>query len=375
MILGKEEVKMRVLYLTNIPAPYRVSFFNELGKFCELTVLFETLYSKERDKSWISDDARNFEAIYMKGIRCGVAEAICPEVMKYLSTKKYDVIVVGMYSSPTGMLAIEYMRVKKIKFILNTDGGIKKQDSPVVYKVKRHFIRSAVAWLSTGKTTTDYLCNYGAEQKYVYTYPFTSVKDRDVLRKPLTRDDKRKYRKIIGMSEKKIIISVGQFIHRKGYDVLLEACNGLNENIGVYIIGGKPTQEYIELQEQYSLTNIHFIDFLTKDELSMYYKAADVFVLPTREDIWGLVINEAMAFGLPVVTTKMCVAGTEMIEDGISGYVLPNLNSDKLRGYMEKAFDLNPISVLERAKEYTIENMATKHMEIFYCVCSHTRSN
>src|SRR5699024_5061815 len=108
----------------------------------------------------------------------------------------------------------------------------------------------------------------------------------------------------------------------------------------------------------------------SKEELNEYYKASDLFVLPTREDIWGLVINEAMANGLPVITTTSCVAGIEMIEEGINGYLVPKddveeiienvnkiLNSDTLKQNMS-------LNSLEKAKEYTIENMAKKTYEI-----------
>ena len=72
-----------------------------------------------------------------------------------------------------------------------------------------------------------------------------------------------------------------------------------------------------------NLNNVHFIDFKNKDTLKEYYHVADVFVLPTREDIWGLVINEALAYGLPVITTDKCMAGLEMIENGKNGYIIP----------------------------------------------------
>ena len=57
------------------------------------------------------------------------------------------------------------------------------------------------------------------------------------------------------------------------------------------------------------LTNVHFVGFKTKEQLEDYYRAADLFVLPTREDIWGLVVAEAMAYGLGVITTNRCNAG------------------------------------------------------------------
>ena len=64
-----------------------------------------------------------------------------------------------------------------------------------------------------------------------------------------------------------------------------------------------------------NLKNVYFIPFQNSDIIELYFKAADLFVFPTREDIWGLVINEAMANALPIITTDRCVAGLELIEN------------------------------------------------------------
>ena len=60
---------------------------------------------------------------------------------------------------------------------------------------------------------------------------------------------------------------------------------------------------------KFKCKNVYFIEFKKSEELNEYYKAADIFVHPTREDIWGLVVNEAMAKGLPVVTTNNVLQG------------------------------------------------------------------
>ena len=116
---------MKVLFMTNVPSPYRVDFFYELGKYCDLTVLFETNTAKSRDASWKTDEFLNFKGVFLKGIKVGEAESFSLNVMPYLSKKKYDIIVVGMYSSPTGMIAIEYMKLKKIPFVISSDGGLR----------------------------------------------------------------------------------------------------------------------------------------------------------------------------------------------------------------------------------------------------------
>ena len=100
-----------------------------------------------------------------------------------------------------------------------------------------------------------------------------------------------------------------------------------------------------------------------------YYKAADLLVLPTESDVWGLVINEAMACGLPVVTTNRCVAGLELVEDGINGYLVPvndrEALAEKLRLVLSADYREMGERSLEKIRPYTLENMAKSHVEIF----------
>lgn len=169
---------------------------------------------------------------------------------------------------------------------------------------------------------------------------------------------------------KKVAIAVGQFIHRKGFDVLLKAWAECDKDYELYIIGAEPTKEYLNIKEKLHLENVHFEGFKRKEELRCYYQAADLFVFPTREDIWGLVVNEAMANGLPVITTDKCVAGLELIKNGESGYVIPSENTvlltekinlilrdDSMRQRMAE-------NALNTIRKYTIENMVKSHIEV-----------
>lgn len=362
---------MRVLFLTNIPSPYRVEFFNELGKLCDLTVLYELEAATDRNLKWNANNNGNFKEVFLNGVKVGKESALSFSVIKYLNSKEYDIIVIGGYSTPTGMLAIEFLRMKKIPFILNCDGGIVKNDHILKYRFKKHFIGSASAYLCTGNNTKKYIINYGGKLNNIYIYPFTSVKEKDIIENIYTVQEKEEIRNKLSLSGKRIIVSVGQFIYRKGFDILIESMKLLPSEYSVYIIGGIPTEEYIELKEKNKLDNLFFVEFLTKEELKEYYIASDLFVLPTREDIWGLVINEAMAIGLPVITTNKCVAGLELIKDDINGYIIPIEDSIQLANKITDVLDneelLNKISLnnIKLMKEYTIENMAKKHYEIF----------
>lgn len=362
---------MRVLFTTNIPSPYRVDFFNELGKACDLTVLYERSEANNRNNEWLSTKATNFKEVYLKGLKIGSDSALCPGIVKYFDEKLYDVFVVGGYCTPSGILSILYLKLKKIPFVLDFDGGFIKSNKTLRHYLKKFLISSASWWTSTGSKTSDYLCYYGAKPNNIYTYPFTSIKKDDIIKTTVEYEAKQAFRHELNMPEDKIIISVGRLVYVKGYDILLKACTKLDKNTGVYIVGGNATGEYSDMKKELNLANVHFVEFKTKDALAKYYKASDLFVLPSRGDVWGLVINEAMAYGLPVITSDHCVAGLELVKNGDNGYIVPVddsealaekclsvLTDDELRAQMSE-------KSLEKIQEYTIENMADRYLHIF----------
>ena len=318
---------MKVLFITNLPAPYRVKFFEEFGKLCDLTVLYERKSASDRDDKWIASHNDTYREIFLNGKEIGADNSFSLGAIKYIKDRNYDRIIVGMYSTYSAIAAITYMKTHRISFWISTDGGFVKKESKNKLKLKRFLIGSANGWLTTGANATEYLVHYGAIKERCYMYPFTSVKKNEILSKPVNQQEKNFYKEKLKMIEDKIVLSVGQFIHRKGYDVLLKACKNIDRSIGFYIVGGKPTKEYLFLQEKYHLSNVHFIDFITKDRLTEYYMASDLFVLPTREDVWALVINEAMAYGLPVITTSRCMAGVELISEDNIGRIIEDFEN------------------------------------------------
>jgi len=347
-----------------------MDFFNELGKMCELTVLFERKNASDRESTWLSNAGIYFKTEYLEGQKVGADSALCLGVTKWLKKGRFDFFIVGGYSSPTAMLAIETLRLRKIPFILSADGGFIKDEGKLKFLVKTHFIKEAKYYLSSGKTTSNYLQYYGASSNEIYEYPFSSLHQSDILDKILSYTEKSNYKKELNINEDKMILTIGQFIFRKGFDVLLEACSKLPEGYGLYIVGGEPTQEYIDLKEEYELENVHFVGFKNKEELEKYYMASDVFVLPTREDVWGLVINEAMAYGLPVITTDKCIAGLELINDYENGFIVPVARPDILAERIQEVLSNEQLAnkmakvSLGKIRPYTIENMASQHFEI-----------
>lgn len=367
--------KLKVIYLVNIPSPYRVSFFNELGKLCDLTVLFERRTSEERAKAWHDYKFDNFNGIFLDGMEFRKNQALSFGFLKYFAAKKYDNIVIGGYSTPTGILAINYLRLKRIPFVLNIDGGlIKENENNFIKYFKKFYISSASAWLSTGKVGSDYLEYYGAKKENIHIYPFTTLSEKDILKSSIKSSEKQILREELGMESDKVVISVGQFIHRKGLDILIKAWADIHDDSSLYLLGGEPTTEYFQLMNEYKVNNIHYTGFKSTQELQKYYRAADLFVLPTREDIWGLVVNEAMANGLPVITTDKCVAGIELVENYENGFLVPvedeKALSEKIKVILNDGELLNKMSEknLLKAQKYTIEKMANETLKILQCL-------
>jgi len=360
----------RVLFLTNYPSPYRVHFFDELGKYMDVTVLYSDRVEdiKHRNAAWFEEGDHGFRAVPLTpNFRIG-RRYLCFDVIPWLK-KKYETIVVCGYSSPTAVLAMAWLRLHRIPFCMEVDGGLIRRDSKLKHFVKKSLVCLANQWLSTGKHTTDYLVHYGAKEENVTHYPFSSLYEKDILEKVPTMDEKKAYRMMLGIEENHMILAIGQFIHRKGFDVLMQAAKDLDSDVGIYIVGGETTDEYRKLREELGLYNVHFLTFQKKERLALLYKAADLFVLPTREDIWGLVINEALAYGLPTITTDRCVAGLELIENGVNGYVVPvgdaKILAEKIRAVLSADREKMGEAALEKVRPYTLENMARTHAEIF----------
>lgn len=363
---------MKILWLTNIPSPYRVDFFNELGKCVNLTVIFEKSKSDERDKSWNSFNFINFKGTIMRGISTGYDSALSLQVLKYLNSE-YDIVVVTNASTPTGILAIIYMQLYKISYIIEGDGGTPRSGKGMKEKLKMVLNKNAVAWFSSGLEHDKYYLKYGSNKDKIFRYPFTSIRNSDIISRALSNEEKRTIRKELGMPlVNKIVIAVGRFVESKGFESLIESWKRVDSSVSLFIIGGGKEREKYELMiKENELKNIYLLDHLDKDILRKYYLASDLFVLPTKGDAWGLVINEAMACGLPVITTDRCIAGLELIDDYENGYIvqvedvemlssriIEIMGDDELR-YKMSSNNIRTIS------EYTIENMAEIHMKYF----------
>ena len=135
----------------------------------------------------------------------------------------------------------------------------------------------------------------------------------------------------------------GQMIHRKGIDVLLTAFDRLvrdNPSVVLGMVGREAdVTDHISTLPEAVSSRIQLHGFRQIDELPEYFARADVFVLPSRHDGWGVVINQAMAAGLPIISTDQVGAADDLIEDGKNGFIVSAGQMEPLFQAMKKLCD------------------------------------
>ncbi len=364
-------MRKKITFLTNSPAPYTRSFFEQLQKEFDVYVLYERKQASNREKKWVKKSNISYNEIYLHGIPYAKELAFCPFVFKYLHNA--DLIIVGDYSSFTGLFSILYMHYKHIPFVLHIDGGIiNTNEKRFKFLFKKFFISKASAYMSSGKMTDLYIRHYGNLKVPVYHYPYTSVPYDEILKHIYTKEKKNSLRKYLKLDynclDSFLVVSVGSIIFRKGFDILIKAAKKCPRCIYFLIIGGTPYKELSNLIKDLNINNIFFIPFCEPEKVKFYLRSADLYVFPTRYDIWGLVINEAMAAGLPVITTDKCVAGIELVENGKNGFVVPADDSIELANAINKYYSLSnnekrnfAENSLSKIKPYSLENMTYEY--------------
>ncbi|MCK4377359.1 MAG: glycosyltransferase family 4 protein [Actinomycetia bacterium] len=362
----------KILYISTIPSPYRVDFYNELGKYIDLTVWFAE-HNEKINREWkISEKAYNYNYEILKGITIAsnINKRINYEILFKLNREKFDVYIVGGYALPINIFAIWWLNKNNIPFILSLDGGFYKKNNIFIEYIKKKLIFSATLHMSSGKNCTNYLQYYNVEKDKILEYPFSSVNYTKKDLKPLSENEITNKKNKEGLN-KIVLLTIGQFIPRKGINILLKAYKDLNyNNVSLLIIGGGSLKnEYLNYIKKYNIRNVIIKNFLQKDELVNYYKISDIFILPTTYDIWGLVINEAMSFGLPIITTNKCGSAIDLVKEEYNGYIfkvndVEDLNC-KLKLLIEnkelrKKFSLNSKTIIIK---YTIKNMVKKYLD------------
>ena len=353
----------KVLIVFNHPAPYKVRLFNALSSHFDLHVIFERRSASDRSKGFYFEENYKFVTHKIHGIKVGREGLISSGVRKHLQYNEYDLIIMNGYSHWAEMKAIDWMKKWHAPYVLYINGGTIKKESWLKKKIKHHYISRANAYFSPDEESNKYLVYYGANPKVIYNYPYSTIYEKEIsYQKP----NKEELRKELGISFDKVFVSSGQLIARKNYISLVKEWEKYPENYGLFLIGdGKQRKEIEELVKSHNLKNVVLTGFLPREQMFKYFKAADCFLFPSKEDIYGHVINEAFSQGLPVISTNKVNSAVKLIKNGENGFLLESLEGEDLKKAIDQVLNNYFFTeCIKTAKANTIEIMAERHIEM-----------
>lgn len=352
----------KVLFVFNHPAPYKVRFLNEISKFLDLTVIFERDKNSDRNKSFYSEKFYLFKTVKVNGLAVGKENFISLDVKNHLKKNKYDLIIMNGYSQISEMIAISYLIKKKIPYCLYINGGIiKEKENPIIRHLKKKYISHASSYFSPDNRSNEYLKFYGADSNKISNYPYSTIYEKEILKTLPSNEEIKKEREQLNLHSKYIYISCGQLIKRKNYLKLIANWPKDEDRLLLIAGSGKQEEEIKTYLRQNAIKNVKLLGYLSREQLFKYYRICDAFIFPSLEDIYGHVINEAMSQGLSVISLPNVNASRKLIENGINGYILPDLDKDNLDKALFDVVKLNKEEAIKTAKENTIEKMVEAH--------------
>lgn len=173
----------------------------------------------------------------------------------------------------------------------------------------RYFFRSGDAWLAGGSRHARDVVRLGADPNRTVIAPLTALGPNPPLeRTGFVVPGRPRY------------LFVGRFIERKGIDVLLAAFRTVDRG-ELWLAGDGPLRSYVE-GEARGDTRIRVLGYANDESLPDLYRQADILVVPSYFEPWGLVVHEGLAYGLPVIATDQVAAADDLVDSGVNGYVV-----------------------------------------------------
>jgi glycosyltransferase involved in cell wall biosynthesis len=334
-------VRKRLVILTEIIAPYRIPVFNALAQVegIDLHVIFlaETdpeardwlVYKEEIRFSWeVLPSHRKRVGKHNFLLNVGVGAA--------LRKAKPDVIICGGYNYIASWRALLWAGQNHLPFLLWTESNSRdlRHNHSLTQALKRTFIGRCDGFVVPGKASRQYLQSFNISEEKIFTAPNAVGNDLYKSISDEVRKNAAKWRSQLDLPER-FFLFVGRMVIEKGIFDLFNAYATLDlqlrAEVGLVFVGDGPERVKLErLSQTVKVGSIRFPGFVQRENLARYYALADALVLPTHTDPWGLVVNEAMACGLPIVCSDVAGCTPDLVEEGSNGFVIPVGNIETL---------------------------------------------
>ncbi len=368
--------------LTNMLVPGRFQMFNVIGRAFELTVLTSKHESNRMRWQPVPKSLRNFS----------VRESFC-----YLLTTrkrcngrtldfKYLQVPLGLFQDllrlrPRWVISTEMGARTLIALLYSSVAGIPlwvwwggtiftERRIGFLRRVVRKFLVTHVKhWISYGTSSTEYLNSIGVSSSRILTIQNCAAPLPHKTCSARSRVESDRFR----------FLYVGQLIARKGVDVLIRCVASLRAEglcCSLTLVGsGQERSSLQRLASDLGLPDVHFVGGVLPDDTWRFYANADCLVLPTMEDVWGLVVNEAILAGVPVLCSIYAGCADELVP---LEYRFDPASPEDLKRALRRAFQGKvkpiPVSVLRTPQSVAEDVIADIESELVKRHCGLQRS-
>jgi glycosyltransferase involved in cell wall biosynthesis len=306
----------------------------------------------------------------------GLMSVVNPGVIREIVRGRYDAVLLHGHSHLTTLLALATAKLTRTAVLMRAETHLLLQhrDLKRVLRgpVMRAYYAMTDACLFLGTRNREFYRAHGVPEDRLFHVPYSV--DNERFARQASEADTRKLREELGIApEVPVVLFASKLMGRKRPHDLLQAymrvrSEGIRGAL-VFVGDGEERASLEKAVREGQVPDVHFAGFRNQSELPAWYALASVFVLPSEGEPWGLVINEVMAAGTPVITTTEVGAAADLVLDDLTGfqYVAGDVDTlaDRLSAVLSDSWLMERLSVGARARmrewgyEQCIEGIVT----------------
>ncbi len=333
----------RIAFVNTHPIQYFAplyAYLNQTGNFA-VTALYLSNFSVRGSLDrefgevvkWDIDLLSGYNARFVKGAERrpqsgNFFSVIAPQIWHEVERGKFDALIVHGHTPAAVLIAVAAARHAGVPVFCRAETHLGLNRSALKRILRKPlmgaFYRFVNGVLAIGSANAAFYRAMGVPKERIFFMPYTIDNARFMAGARMSPDQRREIRAALGVEDDApIVLYAAKLQARKHPDDLIRAALHLREwdvPCHVVIVGsGEMADELTQAVAYYKLENVHFRGFVNQKFLPQVYGAADVFVLPSEDESWGLTINEAMCAGLPVVVSKGVGCVPDLVRENVNG--------------------------------------------------------
>lgn len=351
---------IRLAFLTSHPIQYQAPLFRKLASSPEidLTVLFCSRLGTDGKMDPGFGVPVAWDVPLLEGYRfkfftnfSPVSDPrrfwsfVNPSVIREIFFGSYDALIVHGYGAITNWLAFAGAKISGTPIILQGETVLHSDQGVIKRAALSQLFKQVSAFLVIGTKSREFYKAFGISDEKLFLAPYSVDNSFFFAKHEALKSKKGILKRGAGIPESlPVILYLSKLIARKRPMDLLCAFLSIQDKAALVFVGDG--EERSALQQHVisrQIKNVFFTGFKNQTELPNYYSMADVFVLPSEFETWGLVVNEAMCFGLPIVVSSGVAASADLVRHGENGYVYSPGDIRTLTDYLEKLIGSLPL--------------------------------